>query len=66
MSPQHLFKWVKKIEPYFDVLKNDITSVSEGYIDFKHIYDTREMQELSTFLLKKTAKVKENRFKELE
>ncbi|WP_347839713.1 sugar phosphate isomerase/epimerase [uncultured Draconibacterium sp.] len=32
----------KKTEPYFDVVKDDITSVGAGYIDFKRIYEARE------------------------
>ncbi len=32
----------EKTEPYFDVIKDDITSVGAGYIDFKKIYEARE------------------------
>ncbi len=32
----------KKTEPYFDVVKDDITSVGSGYIDFNRIYDARK------------------------
>lgn len=32
----------KKTAPYFDVVKDDITSVGSGYIDFKRIYEARE------------------------
>lgn len=37
----HFKDGMKETEPSFDVLKNDITSVGEGYIDFKRIYDKR-------------------------
>lgn len=32
----------KKTEPYYTIIKDDITSVGSGYIDFKRIYEARE------------------------
>jgi len=32
----------QKMDPYYDVIKDDITSVGAGTIDFKRIYDARE------------------------
>ncbi|MCY1721298.1 TIM barrel protein [Prolixibacteraceae bacterium Z1-6] len=33
----------QKAEPYYDVIKDDITSVGAGHIDFKRIYDARDI-----------------------
>jgi hypothetical protein len=32
----------QKSEPFYDVIKDDITSVGAGLIDFKRIWDARE------------------------
>jgi len=38
----HFKDGTTKTEPYFDVIKDDITSVGAGYIDFKRIWAARE------------------------
>lgn len=38
----HFKDMAEKSEPFFDVVKDDITSVGAGLIDFKKIYDARE------------------------
>ncbi len=39
----HLKDMAKKQEPYFDVIKDDITAVGEGVIDFKRILAAKEV-----------------------
>lgn len=38
----HFKDMAKQSEPFFDVVKDDITSVGAGLIDFKRIWDARE------------------------
>lgn len=39
----HLKDMAERQEPYFDVIKDDITSVGEGLIDFKRILEAKEV-----------------------
>jgi len=38
----HFKDMLEKSAPFYDVIKDDITSVGEGLIDFKRIYEARE------------------------
>ena len=39
----HFKDMTEQSEPFYDVIKDDITSVGSGLIDFKRIYEAREM-----------------------
>jgi hypothetical protein len=41
----------QKSAPFYDVIKDDITSVGSGLIDFKRIYDARETGGLKYFFV---------------
>jgi sugar phosphate isomerase/epimerase len=38
----HFKDMAEKSEPFYDVIKDDITSVGSGLIDFRRIWDARE------------------------
>ncbi len=38
-------------EPYFDIVKNDITTVGSGYIDFNRIYNARKTAGMKYFFV---------------
>lgn len=47
----HFKDMSQKSEPFFDVTKDDITSVGAGLIDFKRIYDAREIAGMKYFFV---------------
>ena len=47
----HFKDMSKKSEPFYDVIKDDITSVGSGLIDFKRIYEARETAGMKYFFV---------------
>jgi len=41
----------KKTDPYYEVMKDDITSVGAGLIDFKRIYAAKETAGMKHFFV---------------
>ena len=47
----HFKDMAQKSDPFYEVIKDDITSVGSGLIDFKRIYDARDKAGLKYFFV---------------
>jgi sugar phosphate isomerase/epimerase len=62
----HFKDMAEKSEPFYDVIKDDITSVGAGLIDFKRIYEARDIAGMKYFFVEDDNQGNGNPFEGIE